>query len=317
MNESARTFDRRLFFAYVICSLAAIFYLPYRVPMSPSVSDSYVFGYNNRAGIVLLLLLVTIGSVWTKGLGLRLSTKGESKPVSPKTLAWSLIAVLFGCVTMYMLAGRFGGFGESYHQIDHAWMLSRGKTPYENFEFPYGASFLYCPLLLHHLLSINLVQAYYLFWILNCLLGTLLLYAVISMIDYPTTSKTSIFLLSYGAGFLYILTMGTNYTLLRYTCPLFLILLIHKLLNRTEAKWQIYGALLAIASVILQVLISPETAIALAFACACIFLLSPLFHGARSFVLFAALLLAFAAVFWAALKLHVLDTLKAFGGGGF
>jgi hypothetical protein len=297
--------------------LAAIFYLPSLVPLAPSVSDSYVFGYNNRAGIVLLLLLVAIGSVWTKGLNLELRTTGVSQPIPLKTLIVSLIAVLFGCLAMYMLAGRFGGFGESSYQIDHVWMLSQGKIPYANFEFAYGASFLYCPLLLRHLLPINLVQAYYLFWILNWLLGTLLLYATINMVDYSTTSKSSIFLLIYGAGFFYILTMGTNYTLLRFTCPLFFILVIHKLFNRSGGKWQIYAVLLAVVFTITLLLISPEIAIAYAFACMCIFLLSSQCRSTRSFALFAGLLLTFAVVLWAALKLHVLDTLKAIGGGAF
>lgn len=315
MNRSLRTVDRRLFFAYVVCSLIAIFYLPYLVPLPPTASDSYIFGYNNRVGIVLLVLLVTIGSVWFRGLNLQFCAGGPSRPVSLKILVASLIAVLLGCLTMYAVAGRFGGFGESSYEIDRLWLLSQGKIPYVDFEWPFGASFLYVPLLLQRILSITLVQAYYLFWTLNWLLGTVLLFVVVNMVDYPTKFKTSIFLLLYGAGFISILSMGTHAASLRYTCPLFFILVVYKLLNHSGTKWQIYSAIFAVAFTMILLLISPETAIAYAFACGCVFVKSSTARRSRSFALFGGLLLAFAVVFWAALKFHVLDTVKASGGG--
>lgn len=307
----------RWFLVYVLCSLAAVFYIPYFVPMSPSVSDSYLFGYNNRIGVALLLLLVTIGAVWTKGLNLQLDSEGAAQPVARRTLAWSLLGVLLGCVLMYMLVGQLGGFAESSYGIDRTWHASLGKIPYVNFEFAYGVSLLYGPLLLRDLLPINLVQAYYLFWLLNWLLGTLLLYAVINMVDYPTSSKGAIFLLLYGAGFSSIIFTGTHYTFLRYTCPLFFILVVHRLLKRDGGRSRVYAALLAVTFTILLLSISPETAIAHAFACVCIFLLlTPCWNG-RSITTFAGLLFALAIVFSVALRIHVLDTLKEFGGGAF
>src|ERR1035437_2519046 len=297
MNRSLRTVDRRLFFAYVVCSLIAIFYLPYLVPLPPTASDSYIFGYNNRVGIVLLVLLVTIGSVWFRGLNLQFCAGGPSRPVSLKILVASLIAVLLGCLTMYAVAGRLGGFGESSYEIDRLWLLSQGKIPYVDFEWPFGASFLYVPLLLQRILFITLVQAYYLFWTLNWLLGTVLLFVVVNMVDYPTKFKTSIFLLLYGAGFISILSMGTHAASLRYTCPLFFILVVYKLLNHSGTKWQIYSAILAVAFTMILLFISPETAIAYAFAGGCVFVLSSTARRSRSFVLFGGLLLAFAVVF--------------------
>jgi hypothetical protein len=48
---------------YLVLSLFAIFYLPYFFPVPPSTSDSYIFGYNNRVGIILFFLLVSFGAV--------------------------------------------------------------------------------------------------------------------------------------------------------------------------------------------------------------------------------------------------------------
>jgi hypothetical protein len=315
LNRNARPFDRRLFVGYVVGGLAAIFYLPSLVPLRPSMSDSYVFAYNNRAGAVLLLLLVAIGSVWTRGVNLKLSPTGASEPVTLRTLIATLGAVLFSCLAMYMFVGRFGGFGESSYEIDRTWLLSQGRVPYVDFEWPFGIAFLYGPLFFSRMFSIGIVQAYYLFWIVNCVLGTVLLFAVINWIDYPSKFKSAIYLLIYGSWFLSILNMGTHYTLVRYTCPLFFVLVVHKFLKDEGARSRVYAALLAVAFTVVLLLISPETAIAYAFACMCIFLLSDRSRSRRTHAIFAGLLLALAAVFLAALKLHVLDTVKASGGG--
>jgi len=66
MGSDTKSFNR-LFIVYVVCSLAAVFYLPLLVAVAPSTSPSYLFGYNNRAGIALLLTAVVLGAVWAKG----------------------------------------------------------------------------------------------------------------------------------------------------------------------------------------------------------------------------------------------------------
>ena len=70
--------NKSLFVVDVLCGLAALFYLPYLVPMHPSASDSYLFSYNDRVGVVLLFLLMTIGLVRTNGLDLQLYSEGTN-----------------------------------------------------------------------------------------------------------------------------------------------------------------------------------------------------------------------------------------------
>jgi hypothetical protein len=303
------------FFVYAAFSLSAIFYLPYLVPQHPTTSDSYLFGYNNRAGLLLLLLLVAIGSVWTRGLKFQFNTSGASQPVPKKTLLVTLLAALAGCVAMYIVAGRFTGFIESSYEIDRIWLLSQGKIPYVDFEWPFGYALLYVPLFLSRVLSIGIVQAYYLSWIMSCLLGILLLFAAINRVDYPTQHKQTIYLLLYGAWFLSILNMGTHYTLTRYTCPLYFVLVVQKRIKGATVMSPLYGALLSIVFTIVLLLISPETAIAYAFACVCIFLFSTLSWKGQNVAVFSGMMLGLGAVFLTALKLHVLDTVKASGGG--
>jgi hypothetical protein len=314
-NQSAHTFNLRFFLCYVAVGLAAIFYLPSLVPLRPTASDSYLFGYNNRAAVVLLLMLVTIAAIWTKGLNLKLPASGASLPVPRKTLLISLVAVLAGCLAMYLLAGRFGGFGESSYEIDRAWLLSQSRIPYVDFEWPFGVALLYGPLLFSRLLSIGIVPAYYLFWALNCLLGTVLLFAVVNRIDYPTKSKKFIYLILFCSWFLSILNMGTHYTLVRYTCPLYFILVVHRIIKGAGAGSKAYGTLLAVAFTAVLLLISPETAIAYAFASICVFALAYSNWKGVNLGIFAGLIAALGAVFLAAMKLHVLDTVRASGGG--
>ncbi len=316
MIGTMSSLEKRLFPAYVLCGLAAILYLPTLVPMLPTASPSYVFGYNNRAGVAILLLVVAAGAIWTKGMGLPFLGRAPSKPVPLKVLGYCLIAALAGCIAMYAFAGRFGGFGESDYDLDRLWMLSKGKTPYVDFEWPFGACFLYLPFFLRNLLSLDLVQACYLFWGLNVLLGTWLLYAIVNMIDYPTCHKTSIFILLFcPVTFLSILSMGTHTTLLRYNCPLFFILVIHRVFDRGGIGWKLFSCVLSVLFTIILLSISPETAIAFSFACTCIFLLSSPSFKAEGFLVVAAQLFALAGIFRAALKLHVLDTVMASGGG--
>ena len=315
MNRDARSIDLRLFSVYVVASLAAIFYLPTLVPMHPSASDSYLFGYNNRAGVALLLLLVSIGAIWTKGFNLEFFAAEASEPVPQRTLLISLLGVLCACLAMYMLAGRFGGFGESSYEIDRVWLTAQGRTPYVDFEWPFGAALLYGPLLISRLFSAGITTAYYVFWMINCLLGVLLLWAVINLIDYPTKHKKAIFLLLYGAWFLAIINMGTHYALVRYTCPLLFILVVHKVFRHREIRPRLYAVLLALLFTIILLLISPETAIAFAFASTCLFLFADPGGSGKTRAIFAWWLLAVAIVFGTALKLHVLDTVKASGGG--
>jgi hypothetical protein len=315
LNQNAPTHDKRLLFVYVVGSLAAIFYLPILFPLHPSASDSYLFGYNNRVGIVLLLVLVAIGAIWTRGLNLQFKAPGASEAVPVRDLAWSLTAVLAGCVAMYLFAGHFGGFMESSYEIDRAWLLSQGKTPYVDFEWPFGPALIYGPLLLSRLFSFSIVQGYYLFWTISCLLGVWILFVVINLIDYPTKSKRAIYILLVVMWSFSILNMGTHYTLIRYASPLLFLLLVHRFAAMNNSRSQLLAALLAVGFTAILFLISPEVAIAHAFSCVCIFFFSSSSLSGRYLIGIAELLLALVLVFGAALKFHLLDTMKASGGG--
>jgi hypothetical protein len=315
MQSCSSVLSKRLFALYGVSAVAAIFYLPYFFPQTPSASSSWLFGYNNNAGIALLLLFVAIGAFWARGLGLTFRSSADSARVSYKTLAVSLIATVSGCVVMYFFAHRFGGFGESTYEIDRVWLTSQGKLPYVDFEWPYGVALLYGPLTFVRFFSLDLIQASYLFWCLNCLLGVWLLFLVVNRVNYPSSQKKSIFLLLYCAWFIDIVTMGTKYTLTRYTLPLYFMLLFHKQVQRDTIPSRVFGSVQVLIFSSVLFLYSPEVAIAFVLGSMALFVFLAGRRNLAFFSAFAALLIGLGVLFWVALRLHVLDTTRAFEGG--
>ena len=112
--------------------------------------------------------------------------------------------------------------------------------------------------------------------------------------------------------------MGAHYTLLRYIAPFYCILIVTRpSAGNTRRRAQRLAAALAVCFTAMLLLISPEMAIAHAFACSILLFprksaISP--AGLRVSP-YAAMLAGLAALFAAALKLHLLDTLIASGGG--
>ena len=306
---------RRLFLAYAAVSLSAILSLPYFVPLARSASTSYVFGYNNKAGVILLLLSLAFGTLWSSEF--RFSDGVEVVPslIRRRTLLLALLFVLAGCAVMYALAGRFGGFGESSYEIDRAWLTSIGQRPYLDFEWPFGLALLYGPLAIRGLLHTSVPQSCYIFWGLNALLGVWLLYAVVNAIDYPSPHKRSIFLLLYSAWFFSIVTMGTHYTLTRYTLPLYFLLSVYRQWSRKDISFLVRGILMALLFAAILFLYSPETAIAFGLVSTCLFPFSAKARNAPFYASFLAYMLGLAVLVGAAFKLHILDTVIASGGG--
>lgn len=316
MSETQNRTLPKLFPVYVVASLVLIFKLPYLAPLAPTVSDSYLFGYNNRVGIALLLILVSVGVVWTRGMHLKVPIIASGQqPVSRRTLALSLLAVSVGCALVYLIVGKLGGFGESSYEIDRIWLTSIGKRPYIDFEWPFGAALIYGPLVLHRWLALTIPQSYHLFWAINCLLGVWLLYATVNAVDLSSERKTSVFLLLFCAWFPVIINTGTHYTLTRYILPLYLIVVVQKWMRRVDARAYTLVPLQGGAFTAILLLYAPEMAIAFALATAGLFPLlapkkDPKFYAA--YVLLIALL---ATAFLVASRFSVLNTVIASGGG--
>jgi hypothetical protein len=245
-------------YLYIFGLLAAVLYLPYFIPQHPAASDAYVFGYNNRAGLILLVSLCAAFAIWKKGFELSLLPAGSPERVSRRALGTCIGIQLAACLTMVLIMRPFGGFGESTYVIDRIWLLAQGKTPYVGFEWPFGPLFLWGPLWITHLLHCNVAGGYYLFWIAASLAGVTLLAATINQLDYPSPHKTAIFALFFAALLPATLGMGTHYTWIRYITPVWCILVVHRAsVRRSKESGGMHVAMLAVCCAGLLLLISP------------------------------------------------------------
>ena len=305
-----------LFSAYVGISLALVFYVPTLVPGAFVASESYVFGYNNRIGFLLFISLTAIGSLWWRKFNLGSPSVPPAEPVH-RTRLWIGMAVAGAlCALIYAFTARLGHFGESAYLINRVEMASLGFHPYRDFEFAYGASFLYLPILFSRLLHLSIPNGYYFFWAISVVAGVWMLAEVINRIDCPGKHKNSIFLLLYLFLLPSILTTGLSYTGMRYLAVPLLALIVFQVIRDGRLQTQIYGSLLAPLFTLLLILISPELGIAFCLGISSYFFLFYLQTPNRLWlVVYGGMLLLQALVMQAASKFSVLQTLKSFAGG--
>lgn len=306
--------QRRRGILYGICGLAAVFLVPYLFGVEPARSSSYYFGYNNRVGVILLLVFLAGAAVWNSGTAFTFAGASQPpKPMPRRILVFWLLALLVGCAAMYVFTGSAGGFGESTYWTDRVWLIAQGKRPYLDFEWVFGVLWLYVAYGLERVFQLSVGQSFFAVWVLNFLLGTWALFGVIDGIDYPTEKKRPIFLMLMAALSLNILNMGAQ-AVLRHALPLFLVLTVDRALRRGGRHDRLLAGVLAIVFTGVLLLSSPETAVAHGFACVCLFLLGGR-RRSEQLAGTAGLAAAVGALFLVAQRLHVFDTMRADSGG--
>ncbi len=267
-------------------------------------------------------MLVSVGAIWTKGLNFDFSAGGPSPRIPLKYLWLALAVESAACMGMYLCVGRYGPFSEAEYEINGISLLSLGKLPNIDFEWAYGLGFFtFRNFGSQGLLHINIPDAYFLFWAFASLAGIILLFATVNLIDFSSRYRTFIFLVFCIPAILSVLNMGVHYSLLRFVCPLFLILLTYNSDRQShEPPAKLVTAVITILSTVVLALISPEVTIAYAFACAIV-----LFPGKWSaahpsrIVVYLSTMAALALLFACGLKFHVFDILRtqARGSNGF
>ena len=303
---------------YIVISLLLVSYIPTLIPGNFVASESYIFGYNNRIGFGLVLLLTGIGAILFRNPRRLFPLVEDSNPVHPATL-WTCIGLILAAgIGMYFLTSRLGNFGESTYFINRIELLSRGLRPYRDFEFAYGACLIYVPLFLSRLLHLSIPNAYYLFWILNLGLGTWFLAEVINRIDYPGRHRRAIFLAFFIPTLVGVLFVGVNYTCFRFALAPLLAIAVYRTIQEGRLQSQIAGSLLAPFFTLLLLLVSPEIAVAFALGISA-FMLMFYLHSARKRWLFfyLVMLLLLGLLMAAANHFQIFETFKSFATGGF
>lgn len=238
--------------------LAAVFSLPYLVPVAPSVSLSYLVGYNNHAAF----LLFSLGSVLFAVLCRKRFREPVSsdQPLGIPSLVIALSIALIGCACRLLPPARHQIGAEALYTLNRIQMSLQGLRPYRDFEFAYGPAHLYIPVLLMRLTHGSIIHGYYAWWILQWLLGTAMLWIAIRLVQLPLPHRRIIFWIVFTSQLSAIMAEGTAYTPTRSIGSAFFVVLVVSLFNRRKSSLLI--AATAILCVAAALAISPEQGIA-------------------------------------------------------
>ncbi len=308
---------------------ALIFVVPFYIPVSPAFSDSYLFGFNNRAALVLTLILFAVVGVlsWLGRLRLSLIEPESDAPGypdvrQPRHLDLAVVLLLatgFSAVYFLLIRGS-NGVGEGVYFLDRLGLLAQGLHPYRDFEFAYGPLQIFGPWLLSSLFHLSLTVAYALFWLFSTCLGLLALWFAVLWIDLPAQGKSAAFALFALVLGVEILSSGLNYNPLRYAAPIACLVAVHRLSRRANAPLQTFDWQTILASALAATLLlclSPEMGVTF---CVAVVLYLPICRRicGRPWTWFALwLALAFIVLLLAAARIGVFETMKGFSAGGF
>jgi hypothetical protein len=242
----------------LVIFLAAVFFLPYLVPVTPSVSLAYLVGYNNRAAFVIF----SVGSVLFALLCRNLFPEGTSadEPIGLSPLIIALAIAVAACgFRLFSHEKHFVG-GEASYALNRIQMLVQRLRPYRDFEFAYGPAHLYIPVVIARMTHRSAVFGYYTWWITQWILGTAMLWAAIRLLELPLSRRRAVFWILFTIQLSAIIAEGTAYTPTRTIGSAFFIVLVEWLSNRSTKSLLV--PITAILCVGAALAISPEQGIA-------------------------------------------------------
>jgi len=247
----------------LLAGAAATLVLPYFVPVSPAISESYLVGFNNRVCFAVFVVFVLFFSWWTEGFGLT-SPGWEMGAYRTKPAVGLLLGVLtafLGATTVeWLLVRAHPAMNEAIYLLDRLQQLESGRLPFAEFEFAYGPLLLYVPLLVSRALHMSVSDAYYISWIAEYGVGVAIVYGTVAMLPALRAQKNVIFLLlacSWWAG---PLSFGCNYTPIRYfLAPLLALAATRRIASQ---RGGVRVGLELLAGLGLVLLVSPEQALA-------------------------------------------------------
>jgi hypothetical protein len=215
----------------------AVFRLPFHFPLSrPVISASYCFGFNNRVAVVATILLITAASVY-RLVGQKAPvaipfSDHETTRVSYRLLAGALLAYLIATFAVLLWVRSVPWYDLDWEASHFLWRqkLSEiyGLQPYRDYQYEYGPLLAWLPVLWHkalHFFNFSDEFDYYLLhWALNAA-GLCSLAYILNRLSMPPGRRNASFIVLAAAAFLP--QMGLSGSLLRFTAPLFGLVLIY------------------------------------------------------------------------------------------
>lgn len=224
----------------------SVFMLPYHVPAGECNSSlSYAVGFSNKACVLVLFLLVLAMTAYRW-----VFHSGVSAKLSPGTGEWPVLVwfslVFTGLVVLigYGAPSMDTVFGESYYFVKRVELLWGGMKPYTDVEFVYGPLMIFIPAVMSVFSSVD--QGYLAALVMVHLVSLWLVYFVSVRIGGGVVVFSVACLILLGG----VLSMGLQYTGLRYVLPY--AILLHVWNKDGGAVKSLMFSLLAMA-------VSPET----------------------------------------------------------
>ena len=266
-----------------LCGGVVVIVGPWLIPGSPTASQSYAMGFNNRVALVgvLLTIAVLLWIAWRRREDLPeergplfLASVGREERV-PRGILFALLG-LAAAATATLAVITYGDFryAEMSYMLDRMAYLAAGFAPYRAFEFAYGPLMLYPPLWLHQLTGLPPQAAYLVVFMVWHLAGLCILYYAVNRLGIRRNEKIALFL-ALGLYLVVNENLGLSYSFTRCLMPLAALMFVHawhtQSLSKSEAGRANGRSALGLwatasAAVVLSTLISPEVGIAAAAA---------------------------------------------------
>jgi hypothetical protein len=257
----------------------AMFVIPWIFPRTqPVLGESYALGFNNRLAVIGLCLVIVAAAF------ARLFSASAADDAR-ETLAWfagdgwqairrttKLELAILGlfCFFMTQFILWWDGmlvipyWGEADYFLSRIDLVALGHRPYVDFHHNYGPLMLYAPLWLDWATGGGLGFETAYAWTVAAwtILGAACLFYFLSMLSLPSWTRPWVF----GLGLIVWipLTMGLNYTPLRFTVVPAALMAFHTLVGRSKGKseWPIVPLIGSASAVMAAFMISPEIGLA-------------------------------------------------------
>lgn len=281
-SMSSKRFPIRPWFFVLLfaAGCACVFWLPWLFPPQvPVKSESYAMGFNNQVAIrslmVLILLaaliLIARGGKWCSGTVLEwIDDASRLFPSFQKARFGYLVLLAISLVESWLILWWNGVlvspyWSESGYFLSRIDLVALGFTPYVDFQHLYGPVMLYGPLWIDRLTFgyFGIEGAYALAIVFCYLTGNLCLFLFLRTLRLTETQRNAA--LVTGLLLFLPLTMGLNYTPLRFTLLPGLLVLFHRveLSAREQAPRSLILFATSFLAVLAGLLLSPEMGIAL------------------------------------------------------
>ncbi len=262
------------------CVGAAVFFVPYLVPVTPSISLSYIAGFSNKTAAILFVLGVVAFAVFTRGEIAKTEEGDSALPVAALLVSSAIVLAL--CL-MKMDASIHGhaGYTELEYALNRQELVAAGLRPYSQFEYIYGPFLLYPGYLIARLLHTSQAAGYYTSWIAQWLIGTVFMWLVVRELDLHLRFRLYVYAALFFIEIFAVQNLGVNYTPFRAYSGAFFVVVCYWVWRRTNDPWKM--ALASAVAVALGLMISMEAAVAVTIGVGGYFILLALRSRLASF----------------------------------